>query len=135
MRQAIDVAVGILRRQDQVWVQLRLNTGHLDGTWEFPGGKFQGREDPLSALLRELHEELQIKVDPTDCRFLQAISHSYPDREIRLHFFLIEWDQDLESSTRQGRWVKISELPGLATPPANEDILRRLSRELDTAGQ
>jgi 8-oxo-dGTP diphosphatase len=48
---------------------------HLGLKWEFPGGKVEAGENPESALVRELQEELGIKVE--DLRPLPRFTHDY----------------------------------------------------------
>jgi 8-oxo-dGTP diphosphatase len=40
--------------------------GPYDGCWEFPGGKVERGESELSALVREIEEELGVAIDPQD---------------------------------------------------------------------
>lgn len=81
----IDVAVGVLRRGDQVLVGQRLVRDQYYRKWEFPGGKLESGESPEQALTRELQEELGTQI----CRPVPLIrlDHDYPDRQVRLHVY------------------------------------------------
>src|SRR4051794_38563563 len=58
----IIVAAGVVVEGQRVLLTRRKAGTHLEGMWEFPGGKVEPGEDPQAALRRELLEELGIDV-------------------------------------------------------------------------
>ena len=61
---AIDVVCGVIRDDSGRYLACRRSHDkHLGGLWEFPGGKVDPGETPENALVRELEEELGIRVD------------------------------------------------------------------------
>ena len=54
--------------------------------YEFPGGKVENNEDKISALRRELKEELNLKI--TSFKHFASYNYIYDINEIKLHFFL-----------------------------------------------
>jgi len=56
------------------------------GQWEFPGGKVELGEDLLSALRREIREELSVEIEIQ--RSLGTHRHDYGDKKIELHVFV-----------------------------------------------
>lgn len=99
---------------------------HQGGLWEFPGGKREHGEDSLSALKRELHEELGI--DVLKARPLIQIPHTYPEYKILLDV----WRVQAFSGRAQGRegqavrWVAPAALEDYAFPPPNRPILKAI---------
>ena len=85
---SIDVAVGVITRSDgHVLLAERPAGKPWAGYWEFPGGKFETGESPVEALARELHEELGVELDQAYPWITR--SHSYPDRNVRLHMYRV----------------------------------------------
>ncbi|MFA7680083.1 MAG: NUDIX domain-containing protein, partial [Pigmentiphaga sp.] len=81
----IDVAVGILQRQDGAFLLAQRPDGKpYSGWWEFPGGKLEANETALQALARELHEELGITL--VTATPWVTLTHSYTHATVRLHF-------------------------------------------------
>src|SRR5207253_10821662 len=53
--------------------------GHHDGELGLPSGHLEGGEHAIAGLVRELHEELGVTVDPTSCQ-LALLMHRAPER-------------------------------------------------------
>jgi mutator protein MutT len=100
---------------------------HLEGFWEFPGGKCDAGESLDACLLRELREELNI-----DARIgaeILSTRHDYPDRSVELHFFSCEpLGSPAPQLGQEMRWVSREELSTLTFPPADEQLIALLLR-------
>lgn len=122
---ALDVAVAILLSGSRVWIQQRRRTEHLDGYWEFPGGKLEAGETALEALLREVREEVGIDLKGGAVQLFHEQEFAYPQRRVRLHFFLCALGS--ASLQAQGRWVAVGELSRYRMPEANREVIEALS--------
>jgi len=96
----------------------------LAGLWEFPGGKVEPGETPEAALIRELEEELGIKIAGKCLAPLSFASHSYEAFHLLMPLYVCRtWEGELEA--RQGQelaWVRADRLADYAMPPADEPL-------------
>ena len=53
-RSSMEVVAGIIRKGGRVLICRRPEGAHLEGKWEFPGGKVEAGESPERALVREI---------------------------------------------------------------------------------
>jgi 8-oxo-dGTP diphosphatase len=99
----------------------------MGGLWEFPGGKIDGREAPVDALVRELDEELGIVVE-VDCPLTFAV-HEEPGMRILLLFYAagIVSGEPHGHEGQAVEWVPVTELPSYPMPPADAELVRRLA--------
>jgi mutator protein MutT len=124
----IVVTAAVIERDGAFLVTRRLEGTHLAGYWEFPGGKCEAGESHAASLEREILEELEAGVRVGDEVF--QISHAYPDRVVELHFFACTLTGEPRPMLGQEvRWVTRDELPALEFPPADEELIRRLTQD------
>ncbi len=70
----VDVLL-ILTHGEHVLLALRAGTGYADGMWNLPSGKLETGEDAISALIRETHEEIGVRLAPDDPRMTATVHH------------------------------------------------------------
>jgi 8-oxo-dGTP diphosphatase len=120
------VTAAVVQRGDCYLVTRRLRGTHLEGMWEFPGGKCEPGETHAACLQREILEELGCAADVGEK--LLAVAHDYGDRCLELHFFRCELTGEPAPLLGQEiRWVSRAELRTLDFPPADEDLIRLLA--------
>ena len=122
----VRVAVGIILRNDAVFLALRKSNQHQGGLWEFPGGKCEPTELVQTALARELLEECGITV--IESAFFKKIAHDYGDKQVELHFYKVTaFDgEPVGSEGQEVTWSAISDLSSYHFPEANLPIVSEL---------
>ena len=121
----IVVAAAVIEDHGRYFLARRQKGTHLEGCWEFPGGKCETGETLTACLERELLEELDARVAVGD--EILSVTHDYPDRTVELHFFACTLlNTPLPRLGQQMRWVPRAELPALELPPADAELIARL---------
>ena len=110
------VAGALYDPQGRILIAQRPAGKALAGRWEFPGGKIHEGEEPLAALVRELHEELGVTVHQAERLMRYAVE--YPGRVITLDMWIVgAWSGTPSGLDGQAlKWVEPAQL-------AAEDIL------------
>lgn len=124
----IEVAAGVVFREGKLLISQRRSEDHLGGLWEFPGGKLEPGESWVDCLHRELREELGIEVEVDE--LLYATKHEYPSKRIQIQFYRCHWRCHEPQALGCARfaWIGREELRNYAFPPADEPLVRLLTR-------
>lgn len=68
------VVAAIIEKDGKILIAQRLK-GEFAGLWEFPGGKIEDGESPKQALIREIEEEFDTKLNVNE--LLTTVEHQY----------------------------------------------------------
>jgi 8-oxo-dGTP diphosphatase len=133
-RQVVDVAVGVLMKNDGQFLLTSRPQGKVyAGYWEFPGGKLEAGESVEQALRRELQEELGITIGQAQAWKTQMVD--YPHALVRLHFCKV-WDWQGELQMREAQSCAWQTLPVAVTPvlPGTLPVLAWFAQERQFSG-
>ena len=121
------VAAAVILRDDAFLLTRRLKGTHLEGAWEFPGGKCEPDETLEQCLAREILEELGAGIAIGER--LLVTRHAYAERSVELHFFEGTLDREpVPQIGQQMRWVARRDLASLELPEADAELIRLLTR-------
>jgi mutator protein MutT len=121
------VTAAVIEHDGSFLITRRQQGVHLEGFWEFPGGKCDRDEALEVCLARELLEELDVASRVGDEIF--TTTHAYPERSVELHFFRCELlGEPRPQLGQEMRWVRREELTALEFPPADAELIEILTR-------
>ncbi len=101
----------------------------MAGLWEFPGGKRAADELPEDALVRELREELGIRVIAAEP--FMRLEHAYPDLRVALDIWRVSSYAGTPAALegQELRWVARAELREVELLSADRPIVERLLQD------
>lgn len=96
--------------------------------WEFVGGKVESGETKEQALIRECQEELAITISVGDV-FMDVI-HEYPDLTVHLTLLNATIAEGVPQKLEHAdiKWITPNEIPDYEFCPADEEILKKITR-------
>lgn len=125
----IKVVAGLLIHNSEILIAKRPPGAHMEGFWEFPGGKVKVGENPQAALERELLEELGIGTETEE--LLLVTVFNYPEKIVELNFYISKWisKELVQAYHSDVKWIKINEIDGFKFPPPDSDFIKYLKSQ------
>lgn len=118
-----DVTCAIIFFGKKILATRRARGLHLEGLWEFPGGKIEPGENAEECIVREIREELNIEINIL--KSLSSIEHHYPEKSIRLIPFLCEITSGnlLLTEHSEFRWLTKEEIDSMNWAAADRELI------------
>lgn len=104
--------------------------GEFKGQWEFPGEKVEAGETPQQALIREIKEELDVKIKVGE--LIDTIEYDYPDFHLSMDCFwctVVDGEIILKEA-EASKWLNKDELYTVDWLPADISLIEKLQNSL-----
>ncbi len=123
----IEVVAAIIREGDKILATQR-GYGEFAGGWEFPGGKMEFGEGQKEALVREIREELNVKIEVQE--FVYTVEYDYPTFHLTMHcYFAKVLEGNIELTEHQdAKWLDRETLMSVEWLPADVDLVEQLDK-------
>lgn len=133
----IDVAIAVISFNHLYLLGYRNEKQYQGDKYEFVGGKIEDNESSISAIVREINEEIGVIICADQCKFFGTIRHQYTEKAVHLQVFHIELnnnqfmelkDQKIGKLGQPLAWVSLKDLKfgKYPLPDANKEILEWL---------
>ena len=125
-KQSIDVVAAVIKKNNLFLLANRSFEANSPGIWEFPGGKVEQKETFVSALVREIEEELSLKIQV--CDKITSIDLKKSDKHISVHYFyaLIMSGHINLNVHSEFKWVARDQLNAFKFIDGDRDVLKHL---------
>ena len=122
-------ACALIDADKRVLIARRPEGKPMAGLWEFPGGKVEEGETPEDTVIRELYEELGVRVTNPCLAPLTFTSHNYLEFHILLPLFVCRrWEgTPVPREFQEIKWVRANRLRDFPMPPADEPLISHLA--------
>ena len=125
----IKVVAAIIQNENKILATKR-GYGEFINMWEFPGGKIEPGETKEDALIREIKEELNIKINID--KFALDIEYQYPNFYLFMSCFMCSIKEGsielLEHN--DAKWITKEELDSLNWLPADIEAINYLKENM-----
>lgn len=127
------VALALIDPASRVLMQRRRVERAHGGLWEFPGGKVEAGETDLSALQREIEEELGLGLDQANLHYLAEASSDAAGIVIRLYTCRTWHGEPAALDADALLWCEPAELSALSMPPLDVPLAAAVKEMLGKA--
>ncbi len=125
----IKVVAAIIHKNGKILATQRGYGDYKDG-WEFPGGKMQADETAEEAIVREIDEELRVKIRPEV--LVTTVDYDYPNFHLTMHCFLSEIvEGEIKLTEHEAmKWLTEDQLDTIDWLPADIEVVGELKKYL-----
>lgn len=126
---SIEVVAAIIHKDGNILATQRGYGDYKDG-WEFPGGKMQASETAEQAVIREIDEELRVRIKPE--ALVTTVEHDYPNFHLTMHCFfseIVEGEIVLTEHEAM-KWLTEETLDSVEWLPADIKVVEELKKFL-----
>jgi 8-oxo-dGTP diphosphatase len=129
-RSRLLVVAAFVERRGRVLLSQRRADQSFPLAWEFPGGKVEPGEDLVSALVREIREELGCTIRVGD--ILDLVFHAYPDFDLVMPVYRATITRGSPRACQVAAiaWVPCSRLAEMNMPPADVPLAKKLAARI-----
>lgn len=120
----LDVTCAIVIKDGKILITQNGKDSDHPLEWEFPGGKIEPGENGEECIIREMKEELNVKIEVI--KEMEAVVFSYSNKTIQLIPFICRLMQG-EIHLREHinyKWVKFEELTEINFAGADKHLLK-----------
>ena len=125
----IRVVAAIIIENGKVFATQR-GYGEFKDGWEFPGGKIEPNETPEDAIVREIKEELDTKVEVQE--LLDTVEYDYPNFHLSMDCFICKIKSgDLVLKEHEAaKWLTKETLGSVEWLPADQGLIPQIEKRL-----
>ncbi|MSP06717.1 MAG: (deoxy)nucleoside triphosphate pyrophosphohydrolase [Candidatus Fonsibacter sp.] len=124
----IFVSSCLLKKNNKILITSRPKNKFLGGFWELPGGKLFKDESFENCAIRELSEEIGIKIDIENLNNIDLITHRYKNNLIIMMVYLVEyWLGKIRAKEEQKlAWINRDQISNFNFLPGSQIFFDRV---------